>query len=177
MVLPKGFKLFLVSPGPKGPTLEYTLISPSSALALSSQAGAIMLALLASYGRPVPQEAILSTMYPADRPVNAVGVMRSTLARVREYLDGYGITFDIFNDSVPRRLGPSITLLNLRQHSQEPPQERPRRRPRPQANPQEDRPQAAPERSPGRRPMVRPINDVPWTFPARIENQNRRKAS
>lgn len=173
MVLPKGFKLFIVTPG-RPASLKYTLISPGNALVLSPQGGAIMLALLANYGRPVAQETILATMYPADRPPNAIGVLRATLARLREHLEGYLITFDIYNDHIPRPdLGPSLTLLNLRQHAQDQPQDRPSKRPKGQ--PQE----AAPLRSsPERRGMVRPLNDdVAWTFPNRIEARNRRKAS
>ena len=161
MVLPQGFKFFIVTPG-RPATLQYTLISPGNALALPPQAGAIMLALLANYGRPVTQETMLATMYEGERPVNAVGIMRATLARLRDHLEEYGITFDLYRDSSPfPGQGPAISLMNLRQHSLDVPQD------------------AAPPRSaPVRRGMVRPLNDdVPWMFPARVKNRTWRNAS
>lgn len=170
MRLPEGFKFFLVSPGN---SLEYTLISPEHALILPPQCGAVMLALLANYSRPVSRETMLATMYPDKRPPNAQNVLSICVKRIRDMLGDYGITFDLHSDQIRRPdLGPSVTLTNLRQQPQEKPRQRPQAKDRgkPQAEPR--KPPSAPKRG-----SIRPVNDdAPWTFPARVEARNRRSS-
>lgn len=165
MKLPDGFRFFVVSPGP---TLQYTLVSPAHAIVLPPQQGAVMLVLLANYSRPVSRETVLATMYPDKRPPNAIGVMKVCMMRIREMLEEYGITFDLYSDQIPRPdLGPSVTMTNLRQQ----PQDKPKVRGKGML---QSVPRLAP--SPPKRGAVRPVVDTPWTFPNRIEARNRRKA-